>query len=361
MSNACAICVLKKVTCAASSIGGVRQPKVATDRVFDVLCAVNGLQVCGSQSKWQNYILKLVWLCVSTLYCTAIVKNRLEEFLAAKQKLNLTWIVGRINEFYFVLTSLHATFIFVTRRESIVSLLKTGNRRVRDVVLPWVTMLPYIVMVIVFGTAENLIRRVALVHALIMTAGFNLVYTDILENNRALLRDVSRCVERLELSSVARKKWHVREQIQKTNDSLAWLLSGYYVQILVGIVLSFTDTLAETKSYDAGYMSFGALLSFMFQIFLLAYGSSACASLCQKTEGSFSKLIDISDAACEKCQGKYLRVLKFREEWDSLKVGCFSQNVPNFLSFLITCITCVAVLLQFDFKVMGILSRLASQ
>lgn len=153
-----------------------------------------------------------------------------------------------------VLTNLPVS-IFLSRNENSFSDLSgTGMRQIRDILFPCVTELPYIKVVSVLGNVENMILGIALVHGLIIAAGLSLVYSDTNEKNRALLRYTSRCVKKLELSSVNRKKWHVREQSRGTNDNLPWLLLGYYSEILEGIMPS-TGASAETKSYDAGYMS----------------------------------------------------------------------------------------------------------
>lgn len=52
------------------------------------------------------------------------------------------------------------------------------------------------------------------------------------------------------------------------------------------------------------------------------------------------------------------RALRFRKEWDVLLIGYFSLNVRNLLRFLTLSITCVAAVLQFDFRVVGALDVL---
>lgn len=365
MLPGCRICASRREL-QVSGADGFRLPeKTVVDRIFRALCFINGLHVGAKPRRWQTIPYKLIWLCTAILHIGVVSKTMLEYSVTTEDKPSLTVLLERANDCLYVVTNLYVVFVFITKRDLINTLLQTRNRRFSDLVIPLAAMLPYTASASIFLTGDETVQQLLLEacteHGNLIMTGFNLLYTDVLRNNHELLQDILRSVRELELNNLTEKKWHVREQIRKTNDIFAWILSAYYLQILVAIVLSFGGTLSQETEFGPGCVIFLALSSFMLQHWRFASTSSDCISKCHEAEINFSKLVDRADTVCETCQMRYFRLLHFRGEYDSLRVGCFSQNTPNFLSYLITCITCLAVVLQFDFKVMGAMTKLAER
>ena len=365
MDSRCDVCAPKKRSHHEKPVERNLSREGIIDLAFRAICLLNGLQVSGKQGVLGGLLLKLVWLGLSTLYAVTFILCKLREFRDENHELSLTRIVREINLFGFILTSLYGWFVFLTKQERIVRLLRTGNRRMIDLAMPCISMSPYILLAAIScdwtASPVTVIQRVGLIHCMVIGAGFFLVYTDILENNRALFQEISRSVDELELSSVAEKKWLARDQIQKTNDLFAWILSAFLVQIPTTIALTFTDLLRGVNFNAFGPYGFLGLFTLTLQLFELARRSTACVSLRRETSMGFARIAETTDVICAACQSKFIRILEFSEECDSLKVGHFPLSVANFLSFLISSIACVAVILQFDFRVMGALSKMASQ
>lgn len=341
----------------------LREKKTVFDHVFSVLCLINGLQVFGEQTRFQSALLKLLWFSGLIFHVTVLSKRAFDSLVDDEEdELSLTEVVRQINTIGFTLISFYAAFAFITKRDLIVSFLKSGNRRVKDFVLPLFATLPHIVMRTFlydgnWGFAQT-IRQVRSVHVQVMKLGFLLVYSDILGNIHAMLEDISGCAQKLQFGGIAAKKWNVRDRIRNVNDVLAWVLSGYYVVLPDAIVFRFVTSLGKQTSLENTYVNILALMSIVIQLCFFAKKSSACISLSRRTDDLVSRLGDTSDVFCEQCQRMYRELLLYREERDSLKVGCFTHSIPNLVCYAVTCATSVAVLLQFDFNMVRAFGKL---
>ena len=369
MCGRCDLCAVKWDIDGPGTPNVAPKEKTRADRLFQVLCLIVGLQVHGKQKKWQNRLSKVAWFGVSILCVSPVLQEAFHVLVVQSGPVSLTVVIANLNYCLFTFANVFATFVFVSKREIVVPLLQKNGRKLEDVLCPLLRMAPNLISPAVCqssGTenSEDLYARVSLAFGVAITTGFLLIVADVLIELSKLHQDLLSSIEVIgkgRPGSLVRKKWHLREQLQQSNDLFAWILSIFYFQVVLSAVLTLSLSLGESPQFDSYLLGLSALIGLTSQIWSLASKSSACLRMCDEAENLFSKFVDTNNTICRRCQVKHFRLLRYRDEWDAVKVACFTQSVPNFLRYMVTCITCVAVVLQFDFKVVGTLSELASK
>lgn len=189
---------------------------------------------------------------------------------------------------------------------------------------------------------------------------FFVLYDDAMNNIRKvqirleISMEATKYLNAFESLSLKRK---IRYLIRKLNKQFALPLAMFYSQIVMAILFSFSRVVGARTTITES-MNFILFQFFLILIhFCLAGKASSVAAHGAKVE---SILIMRSSGGLQVECANLLGVLRFREDWDVLRVACFPLRISNLLSFLACCITCVAVILQFDYKVARSLSRLSA-
>ena len=212
-----------------------------------------------------------------------------------------------------------------------------------------------------------MIRAVALSESLVLmsskifdvffetpTAVFMIVYLDAI--NKIVERSTN-FIERMQdrramLAHLIAEKWDLRNQIRECNGNFASLISAFYLQSAFGIVF-LIGTLMENEAdlVDCFLMAFNTAVYLLICLHS-ANKSSLLESQCFETERVvLTHFWDENPCSCSEVD--LARIFRFREDWDCLRVGCFVHNSRNFWKTISTLFTAVAVVLQFDFKVVG--------
>lgn len=370
MGTDCEFCALRQRSNHHETAESQPQGRTLVDHVLNVVCLLTGFQVHGKEKPWQGFLRKFVWLCVSVVYLWLSFERSLKTVANSSGPASLIAVTLHLNECLYALTTVYVTFVFIDRRECVATLMQKNGRRLRDFFIPLSSVMPFYILEIFFtgdSCVQCVLFRASSVYAMTIMSRFFLIYTDILENFRRLHQDILNIVQGLGVpgnrrsGSLVEKKWRLRELLQKTNSLFAWILAAYYIQMVLTTVVGLSSIFGTVSRFNSGALLLLGLALLVLQFCVLAMKSSTCIRLNQEAENVISKKSDSCSSICSRCQEKHLRLLRYREEWDSLKVACFTHGVPNLLSYAVTCVTCVAVLLQFDFRVVESLSKLATE
>lgn len=367
MNIRCCLCVSKTGVRSLQSPSCPKR-KSLVDWLFESLCSINGLQFSDKPGRWRNGLFLFIWCCVSTFRTWFAISKVYVVFLVNKEVIGLAKIMMVFGGCALTLTTTYNSFVFVRKGESMRKLLRSEGRSLRDFLLPTIfVILNNASPLWVLGSSNYYEGTVAVIYMLcdtITMSGFFCVYTDILESifqrHENILLSVQSLPKQAE-SSIVVKKWQARRIIRETNALFAVILSMYYIQAPLIFVIGLAQTMEQTSKLGDSCMILLVLCSFVGLLWLGAIRCSAIASACCGTEHVFAEAIDSCDSICRRCQKQHLRVLAYREDWDSLKMAFFSQNAPNLVGYLVTCMTCVAVVLQFDIKVVRNMANWSSQ
>lgn len=179
------------------------------------------------------------------------------------------------------------------------------------------------------------------------------IYKDI---TSGLINDQRDIVESLRvgrancLDSIA-KKWTIRKRIRDTNLIFSGVLTIMYLLDFIAAIYILNAAILRRASWGEKAFLLLILCLRPAQNFGLARQCSELRSWCLEADRLL--LVQLQDKRmCEKCHRDTSAVFRFHDEWDVLKIGYFSHSAENFVKFLATALTCSAIALQFDYKML---------
>lgn len=193
---------------------------------------------------------------------------------------------------------------------------------------------------------------------------FQLIYVEILNciigELQRLHEDVRRAPRCAPVSTVEiliRRKWRIRNSIQRCNSLSGMSIFVLYMSTFAGWLtvlrgLAMADQIASERLILVlrGFLNVLTLL-------LAAYRGSAVIHVSHSTE---VHILQYRQQTSHE-EVKLREVFKFCPGCDSLTIGGLFQNqLSNLLHYLGMCITCAAITLQFDYQVIAKLNRLAA-
>lgn len=166
------------------------------------------------------------------------------------------------------------------------------------------------------------------------------------------------------------QKWMIRDAITTLNRIFAFPLVLAYAQFVMGTIILINQFIAG-KVLTLLWFYASSLLCFLAITYLMVCKCTRISDLLVEVErqvlrqlGSYHSLngMPFSITKSPHTYSSYQwKILCFDEKWDSIRIGCFVHGEQTFASFLATCLTCVAVIMQFDFKVISAVNKLASR
>lgn len=173
---------------------------------------------------------------------------------------------------------------------------------------------------------------------------------------------------RLHPNELIAQKERIRKDISILNELFAVPLVFIYCQIPTAAITLFIYFVTDTLLLES-YVSFFSQVSFVIFVFVMARRCNAVMSLLIEVEhrlllklnamSSFGGLRTSSMG--HDCPQLQWQALRFDENWDSIHIGCFVHDQRTVVSFMASCVTCLAVVLQFDFKVVRVVNDLAAK
>lgn len=144
-------------------------------------------------------------------------------------------------------------------------------------------------------------------------------------------------------------KWEFRQRVRQANEVFARTLALYHAQIFSVTIYAVTDMYDHTRHWFNSMVAVFNLTCFLLQLHDIAKKGSTLKTQSFEIE-EWLLNSDARKSLSKQSLNQMLLVLRFREEWDSLRIGCFVLSVENFFSFFLTCMTWAAVTLQFDLR-----------
>lgn len=287
---------------------------------------------------------------------------------------SLAKVTRSVNDCISLATIVYTLWLIMLKRPKILDLLKRSNQT-------WITHVVFTLIGIPFvavniklcmdgyfaGNSHQIIRNICIIGMHHLRTFLLMVYLEItssLKEHCRLLHSAS-MKPLVKMETLVIEKWAIRDEIHMCNSLFAMPLSLLYVQIFLRIIVSlnylFTGTLhIEPFVYIVGQAFY------LTEVFIVAQRSSELTAYIYNVERNvFQKSRKIllgaicltpSDDLPLQCE-----VLCFNEKWDSLRVGFYVHSQGTFVAFLVTSVTCIAVVLQFDFKIVQIIKDLADR
>lgn len=276
---------------------------------------------------------------------------------------DLLVLFGGLN---FMLTTFASMFTFIINHRVVENLIQTDLRNSRDVVMPILICIPFILTCVsILCRADDVMTRVAFANYLcfeISSMIFFMIYFNATGHIVVQLGKLRETVQRRRSSSsfVMRQKLRIREDIRVINSTFARSLALPHLQFFIGTTSTFV--LDPYFSMFEKALLIGTFLSGTMMIIRVAQIGSQIISQCLDTEFHLWSLrMNPENTQNRLEQSEMMEFLRFREEWDTLRVAWFTLNLGGLLQYVLSIITCVAVVLQFDYKVVRSITALASQ
>lgn len=204
-------------------------------------------------------------------------------------------------------------------------------------------------------TAEDALKEVYYISIRFSHIAFFLVSSDIVRNLMEGHDDLMALTAKTELNHerIRFSKWELRDRIERLNQLFSWLWGMHHAEIFNMSVFSVYEVIdGHSGIFDKAILLL-AHLFLMHRLFDLARGSSSLKERCLDIE---ARILSV-DLRNEIGGNTLLRVMAFREECDILRSGPFPLEKRKFINFLATSVTCIAVILQFDIRVLEDLNR----
>lgn len=348
-----------------SVIPGKVETSSILNLIFSVGCLLLGVRSPSLKKHWVDRVFLFLWtiLLIAALYS---VPREAYEFFSATPRpegLCLTLI-----EVYYVVLSLTAFFTVVwvrVNRENIEPMLRKRGRGLSDVLLPLTVAAMELAWPIysAFHNSRETTYRMSLRMVLKLTPLVSfLILMDLIAVVTHDQREILRSLREFNLNfhALTAKKWRIREVIRVANSTFAQIFLVTYIQSFILVIFVLGNAISGVLSGTTGVLASALLLSIMVLMIVLAKKCSSFYALCIETDQLLLEGIR-SSKLCRSCHADLSSVLRFNEAWDTFKLGCFTHSSENFLKFLATGLTCVAISLQFDIRVIRALNALSSQ
>lgn len=173
----------------------------------------------------------------------------------------------------------------------------------------------------------------------------------------------------IKFKDLAKEKWLIRDRTADLNSLFSNIIALSYMQFSMEAILSINSYVTVRQSSWSMVVSVSQLCALGVG-FLLARQSSTMMSLLIEVEQlALKRLCAITSSGGtlhgvlpkHSCPLVQWQALRYHSIYDSLTVGCFVNNQQTFMSFLVTGITCLAVIMQFDYKVLWVVQNLADK
>lgn len=335
-----------------------------SDILFRALCVMSGLFPQLSQSRRQRVVSVLIWLSTLVLWIFWIYDFLCREIALGYEDPNMFQMISIPNWVIYSIVGLSWRLLFMLKSKDFESVLQKRNRRLRDVVLPVLSVSPLQVLhVYKFFTITDKSARFGELCFLsfdFIVLGFFLAYEDATTHILKIhtqLNVSTKTTTALTATEILAEKGRIRKMTRKINKLFALPLAMYYSNIVIVVLYTLSQSLGNRSAAHETVILIVCQFCYLLQLSLLAKKGSTLATKCLKLESIVLMRIPDNDSPSSS---HLLRAVRFREEWDVLKVGCFALGTPNLLRFLASCVTFIAVVLQFDYRVVRAMNRLGS-
>lgn len=328
------------------------------DSFFRFTCAIVGLQVGdGRKRRWHRYLVLAVWFLIHSI---GISISAIQVGMDIQKPRGLLYFTLFARGVILMSTEIFSLIQFFVRHDEIGAILQGHGRRFQDC---WVhiTCSSFLILkyhrLFAYG-GLTVVGRAYFVLLEIFMSSFFIVYNDIVVGLQEIQKNILSRAQNIELYSqnLIDEKWKFRHRIERANRFFAWILAQYHLRILKAAIRAVADLILSRNWYNAITITIEQIVVII-ELFEFARKGSSLKRSCQRMEQVFSNQTRRNTVDTEKLREMRL-ALRFHEDLDTLRNGCYALETGKFVNFLTTSATCVAVVLQFDFEVLRALASL---
>lgn len=346
-------------------------------RIFSLLCLLVGLNLEDTSSPRASrlYIIIYCFICLASVYPVMILLQR--DVTLGMSSATLALLIHVLASYLGMFFILKITSF---NRLDLLGLLEgvTGQHWSR--ILAYLILnIPTLVLYTFFIAKKYTMSRYAealgtsfLTYTVIVRLIFHVIFFEaafIIEMRcKSLLEALNS--EKMALNDLMKKKWLTRKAIADFNRIFAIPLAVMYSQVTSGCVVM-VSSVVMVASVPVTLACVSSEVCLLITAYIVANRGSRLMTLLADIERCFLHRLnraDLQDRLAEHmhkqkwcCASIQMKVIGFDEKWDSLKVGCFVLSQRTFISYLATSVTCVAVGMQFDYKIVRMINDLAKR
>lgn len=333
-----------------------------SDSVFHVVLAIHGLKSRFTPRRWMRLASVVFWL-TALMFFPYSAPLFVYDKVVLKKRLSLSQITTSFSAVSFSCFSSYSALLLRWKHTEIEPLLRKRGRTVRNVPLFLMLIIPELILDYVKAPRER--GFVACISFYTYTLQyFSTLVTFMIYNDLAdelILKLSKLCIAVRDSgpnNELIRTRWGYRDQIRRINSIFALPLCLFYMQMLLTTIHVTADLILQDLAYSVVFLTTLSYACIVFQLLFVAYKASNVRAMSEEIGRQFLKRANQSrDTAT--IDATAIRALVFDEDRDSLRVGCYTHSLPNFLRFVSVMTTCVAVVLQFDFRVVRTISDLS--
>lgn len=205
---------------------------------------------------------------------------------------------------------------------------------------------------------ETLLMEIYFALLQLCTAVFFMICNDVLINLQTTLNNILACTADTDMDheKIRRERWSFRDRIKDANEIFSWTWATHHVRNLFLAVF----IVSEVMRPELGHVDRAILVIYegsqLARLFALTWRSSVLKTHCLTIEERFLNKIQAHENGRQAAR-EIFPAITYREEWDILQNGCFPLETRYFFSFLATCVTLTAVILQFDQRIQRMMNE----
>ena len=330
--------------------------------VFRFVCSCHGLDLGFPRIRVVGIAF---WLVVSASYPFTVLLYFRHQTHLTQDEVSLSDVMAAVGGIVYIVSTLASVNAFIVKHKKVERLLRSDPTAPEDVFVSMLCSAPFFVTCIgVISRAKDVVLLIGYMNYVsfdFSKIAFFIIYANVSSSLLARLGRLNKVIQRagMRRDYLTREKLSIREDIMTVNSIFARYLSLHYVQLFVDVVFDFAAVMGDLlRNYEKAFL-LASLCTRMIMLHQAARKGSLIISQCLDTEFQLWALgIDRPDVHKSATLWETMRVFRFREEWDTLKVACFTSSSANFFRYLSTVVTCVAVVMQFDFKVLRTMTNL---
>lgn len=283
-----------------------------------------------------------------------------------RDQVGLSDITSAFGAFNFMLSTLASIFTFIVNHKSVERLLAIDASSAVNVFVPLLCGIPFFLTCMsIISRTDEIVIFVGYVNYVTFDASMTIFFVLYMNVNSSVLGQLERLYQVTQKDNYSwnflmREKLRIRQEIRVINSIFALPLALHYVQLFIGVIFDFAATMGHSMHPYEKSILMGSLFTYLVTLLRAAHMGSQITSKCLDTEFHLMTLAVHTTASRDTTErSEAINVLRFRGEWDALKVACFESSLENFIKYLSAMVTCVAVVLQFDYKVVRFITNLA--
>lgn len=336
----------------------------ASGSLFRFICSCHGLEAGFPKIR----ILSLpLWFAAAVTWPFTVTIFFLYTTILSEDRVGLSEVTGAMAAINYLLVTLASMNAFIRNRKKVEGLLRGEATTVLDVFVPLLCSIPLLVTCLSLlcrvGSLPMIMGYANYIAFKLSATAFSMIYASIGSSIVLQLAKLDKLNRTRDVSwnYLLSEKFRIRKEIETVNSVFALPLTLHYSLLILGVTSDVADAMSSTLRYFEKILLLISSFTYLVSMAYGAYKGSLIMSQSVNTEFYiWTLVISRADERNSDRQWEAIGAFRFREEWDTLRVACFTSKLGNFILFLSASFTCVAVVLQFDYKVARYISSLTN-